>query len=257
MTLRNLTKLSIAFVFFTFLSGFRGCYVSGQATGPVYAPPGGTVVVETVTTVPVLTGDIELTVFAPAASAVTPDTVTFNVTVREGGAFGPVVLKGYDYVFDSFGVGVIDIGDLGYGFYDIEVIGMDILGNSVSHAAQGITVDEPLSILTLDLDPVLLSGDVALDLVEPDSGLFSGPIDSIDYVLWEIDPTTGELVFVEQFIDLAYNPWNEPVIGNLNLGTYHLEVVAYDVFGVGIYEFAGSFNHDNHTTFLPVNLWYL
>lgn len=257
MTLRNLTKLSIALVFFTFLSGFRGCHVSGHTTETVYTPAGGTVVVETITTVPLLTGDIELTVFAPVLSAVSPDTMTFNVTVREGGAFGPVVLKGYDYVFDSLGVGVIDIGDLAYGFYDIEVVGFDVLGNSVSHAAQGITVNESLSVLTLDLSPVVLSGDVALNLVEPDSGLFSGPIDSIDYVLWEIDPTTGELTFVEQFIELAYNPWNEPVIGNLNLGTYHLEVVAYDVFGVGIYEFAGSFTHENQTTFLPINLWYL
>jgi hypothetical protein len=259
MKSRNLSTLIVGFVFFTLLSGFRGCHVSGEVAGPVHGhghAPAGPVYVDTTPTQVVYAGDVALTVYAPPMSLLTPDTYSFNITVRESGAFGAIVLQGFDYRFDPYGVGVIDIGALPYGFYDIEVVGLDMFGSSVSYAAQGLVVDESLVILTLDLDAVTFSGDVMLDIVEPDSGLYGGPINEIDYILWEIDPSTNELILVEQWFGIYFDPWNPLVIGSLGLGDYYIEVLARDMFGNAIYEFSGTFAHVGEATFLPVPLWY-
>jgi hypothetical protein len=255
----RISRLIIGFAFFTILCGFRGCYVSSAIEEPAVVVTEPAVVVTHTTTVvepapaPVIyMGDIELSVYAPASSAFTPNSERFNVTLREGGAFGATVLTGDDFLFDAFGQAAIDITALPYGYYDLEVVGFDLFGNSVSYAAKGIMVDEAMTFVTIDLEAVTFSGDVVLDLVEPDNGLFAGPIDTIDYTLWEIDPVTNELTFVEQFHALEVDAWSAPSIASLALGEYYIEVFAYDVFGDNTYEFAASFSHETNTTYLPV-----
>ena len=258
---KTLTKLFMAFAMFTLLTGARGCHsTAGSSSYTSYpAPPvgGGTVVSgpgTVVTPAPVLyTGDIGLTVF----SAMTPDTETFNVTVRESGAFGPVILEGGGFVFDPTGAGALDILELPYGFYDIEVVGLDFFGNAVSYAATGVTIDEPFINVTMELEPVSFTGDVVLELYAPDGGIYEEPIDTVDYFLWEVDSITGELIFVEEMVEQAFFSWDPPVIGALESGSYYIEVYAYDAFGYNIYEFGGDFEHDAELTYLPIDLWYV
>lgn len=200
-------------------------------------------------------GDIALTVYAPAVSPMTPNTVGFDVTVRKGSAFGPIVLQGYGYHFDAYGVGVLDLAELPYGLYDIEIVGKNAFGDSVSFAATSIALEAPFVSAPLSLEPVTLAGDVVLELYEPDGGMY-GPIDTIDYILWELDPTTGQYTMVEQIAELPAGPLDTPVIAALQLGTYYIEVDAYDVYGYRIYSWAGDFDHTSQSTFLPVAMWY-
>lgn len=266
-TLALATKLIVGLALFSVITGFRGCTVSGgSGTYSTYTapPPDGSVIVSgpgtpapgPVSTPVVYVGDLALTIYAPAYSPVTPDTASFNVTIREGGAFGPVVLQGNSYALDIHGAGALDLLDLPYGYYDVEVVGLDFLGNAVSHAATGVSIDEPLTSLVLDLEAVDLAGDVVLEVYEPDGGIYSGPIDTIDYLLWELDPVTGQLIFVEQMNMLPFNPWQPPTIASLGLGDYYIEVFAYDSYGYEIYQFGAEFAHSGAVTYLPVQFWY-
>ena len=259
MNTRNAFKLIIGLTLFTLLSGFHGCtYRSGTTASVTSSSPTGSVVVTTVVDepAPVLTGDLALTIFAPKLSGTTAASRRFNLTLREGGAFGPIVIEAKDFEFDAFGVGTVDISDLSYGFYDLEVIGLDMFGTSTSYAATGVSIDEPFSVVSLSLEPALITGDVVMELMEPDAGMFAGPIDSIDYTLWEVDEITGQLTIVETMVNLQFDPWNPPVIPALGLGTYHLELLAFDMLGDPIYGYSNDFTHNAATTFLPVTLFY-
>ncbi len=266
-------RLIAVFAMFTLLTGARGCQANGansSYTGYTSPPPsgGGSVVTGPAgPAVPVdpgpapvapvvFTGDLALTVYAPLFSSLSPDTETFNVTIREGGAFGAVIVEGTGFVFDASGVGALDITELPLGFYDVEVLGIDFFGNAVSYAATSVSIEEPLTYLSLELEPVVQQGDVVLEMYEPDNGAFAGPIDSIDYVLWELDPVTGEYTLVEEMLEIAYTPWEPPVIGALELGNYYIEVYAYDAFGYWIYQFGGDFVHDADLTYAQIDLWY-
>ncbi len=234
--------------------GAGGGYVAVDPTPPPVVITGPTAPVPSV---PIIyTGDLALTVYAPALSSLTPGSVGFNVTIREGGAYGPIALKGQGYEFDVFGTGVLDVVELPYGLYDVEVVGLDFYGDAVSYAAVTVTVEEPYVGLQLDLEPVTFSGDILLDLYEPDGGLYAGPIDTVDYVLWELDPTTGTYTLVEEIFELPAGPLDSPMIASLQLGEYYLELDAYDVYGYRIYEWAGEFSHASESTFLSVPLWY-
>lgn len=258
-----LSKLATLFAMFAMLTGARGCYTASPSgnysyTGYSSPPPGGGVIIEEeiiVTDPAYYYGDISVTVYAPQLSGTTPDTQTFAVTVREGGPFGQVVVAGTDFVFDAYGVGAVDITDLPYAYYDIEIVGVDMFGNSASYAAASLTLDEPLVTIALELEAVTYQGDVVLDLYEPDGGLYAEPIDTIDYFLWEVDPLTDELIFVEQMTELPV-AFENPTIPALELGNYYIEVYAYDAFGYPIYEFGADFAHDSELTFLPVDFWY-
>jgi hypothetical protein len=201
-------------------------------------------------------GDTALTVYAPELSSITPDTTDFRVIIRAGGAFGPVVLETTLMPFDFAGVGMLDIFDLEYGFYDVEVTGFDFLGNLVSHAASSLNVNEPLESLVLSLDPIVFTGDVMLDLYAPYGGAYDNPIDTIDYVLWEQDPVTGEFTLVEEMIELPFYSFDPTIIANLELGTYFIDVYAYDAFGYLMFEGSTSFIHNNALTSVPVDLLY-
>jgi hypothetical protein len=207
-------------------------------------------------TSPVFMGDLALTIYAPELSGSTASTTRFNLTIREGGAFGPIAIEAKNFEFDAFGVGTVDIFDLAYGFYDVEVVGLDLFGSSISYAATGVSIEEPFSALTLLMESAIIAGDVVLNLMEPDAGMFAGPMDTIDYTLWEIDSVTGQLIIVESMTELPFDPWNALVIAGLELGQYHLELAVFDMLGYPIYGYSSDFSHNAVTTFLSVPLWY-
>lgn len=254
------SKLFLALSLFTLLTGARGCTVEGSSYGTHHAPP--TYVEEEVVVVTTTTsngpalylGDVALTVYAPNGAY--SESESFMLTVREGGAFGPVVLSGDGFVFDGHGVAAVDLLDLAYGYYDVEIVGFDTYGDTVSYAAVGMSVQEPLTSVFMDLESTLISGDVVLDMYEPDGGIYSEPIDTVDYAVWEIDPATGDLIFVEEMFGLFWAPHSPPVIGSLELGDYYIEAFAYDAYGYPIYEFGGEFSHVSNPTYVPMHLWY-
>ncbi len=271
MTRKNLIlipKLLCAVAMFTLLTGARGCQTTAGSSSytsyPAPPPTSGHVVggpvdsgVPLPAPAPILyTGDLALTAYAPVMSSLSAETETFNAIVREGGAFGPVILEGGGFVFDAYGVGAVDLLELPYGFYDIELVGLDFFGNAASYAATSISIDEPLASLAMELESTSYAGDVVLELYAPDGGIYENPIDTVDYFLWEVDELTGELIFVEEMAELQYFDWDPPVIGALELGSYYIEVYAYDAYGYNIYEFGGDFDHDADLTYLPVDLWY-
>ena len=260
-------KLALIVSLFTMLTGARGCSfattTSTYDTYPVPPPPtSGNVYVgggnsTPVSTVPaVYYGNAALTVYAPVQSLVTPDTVDYRVIVRADSAFGPVVLETAFMPLDAMGVGMLDLLDLEYGFYDVEVTGFDVFGNLVSHSARSLNVNEPLEVITVSLDPVVFSGDVMLDLYTPYGGQFDPPMDTIDYVLWELDPVTGEYTLVEEMIELPFFSFDPTVIANLQLGTYLVDVYAYDAFGYLLYQGSTSFTHNDSLTMVPIDLMY-
>ena len=263
----NAARLVVGLALFTMLTGARGCSVQSSGSGyTTYgSSPAGTVVSGPVHSAPapipvsssvIYQGDVALTVYSPLVSSVTPETVSFNVTVRSGGAFGPVIVEGSGFVFDGFGVGAVDIVDLEFGFYDVEVVGLDAFGSVVSYAASGLTVEEGLTSLVMELEATSFAGDVVLELYAPDGGQFENPIDTVDYVLWEVDAVTGELIFVEEMTELLYLSWDPVTIASLQLAEYYIEVFAYDALGWEIYQFGGYFTHDADVTYMPVDLWY-
>ena len=259
-------KLTLILTFFTLLTGARGCSFGTASysydTYPTPPPPtsGDVYVGGDIVPVPaapaIYYGDTALTLYAPALSSITPDTTDFRVIVRAGSAFGPVVLESTLMPVDLNGVGMVDLLGLEYGFYDVEITGFDFLGNLVSHAATSLTVNEPLEVLTVTLDPVVFSGDVMLDLFAPYDGQFDPPMDSIDYVLWELDPVTGEYTLVEEMVELPFFSFDPTVIANLTLGTYLIDVYAYDAFGYLLFQGSTSFTHNNALTMVPVDLMY-
>lgn len=262
MTTNFLTasKLFFALSLFTIFTGARGCTVEGGSYETYRAPPTyveeEVVVVTTSGTVsPALyLGDIALTVYAPDGAYSLSE--SFMITVREGGAFGPVVLSGDGFVFDGHGVAAVDLLDMAYGYYDVEIVGFDVYGDTVSYAAVGMSVQESLTSVFMDLESTLISGDVVMEIYEPDGGSYAAPIDTIDYAVWEIDPATGDLIFVEEMFGLVWEPWNPPVIGSLELADYYIETFAYDAYGYPLYEFGGEFSHVSNPTYVPMHLWY-
>ena len=299
--LKTTLNLAVGFAFFTFMSGYGSCqggagysqpgggvavgggyesdyssggassggtssggYYSGGTSSGGYAPAPLDPVYDI--------GDIALTVYAPWDGL----TTSFDVTIRDGGAYGDIVLQGADFQFDGSGGAAVDITDLPFGYYDLEVVGLDAYGASVSYAATDVTVQEPLTTVTLTLESSTSGytdtgydsgtttqpgystyvGDVVLDILEPDGGMYGNPTSDIEYTLWDLDPVTGQYVFVEQ-LSVAFDPWNPPVIGSLELGEYYIEVRAFDGWGTEQYEFAGSFSHDAETTTVPIDLWYV
>ena len=261
-------QFALLLTLFTLLTGARGCsfgptsYSYDTYPTPPPAPVGTTVVTVSGDVGPVVTapavyyGDAALTVYAPALSGVTPDTLDYRVVVRAGGAFGPVVLETTLMPFDHTGVGMLDLLDLEYGFYDVEVTGFDFLGGLVSHAATSLTVNEPVEALTVTLDPIVFTGDVMLELYAPYGGQYDLPIDTIDYVLWEQDPVTGEYTLVEEMVELPHFAFDPTLIENLELGTYFIDVYAYDAFGYLLFEGGTSFLHNDALTSVPVDLMY-
>jgi hypothetical protein len=203
----------------------------------------------------VLYGTVAMTVYAPEPSEFANDTETFLITLRSGGIVGPVVLESQEFSFGGDGVEGIDLLDVAYGYYDVSIVGLDGAGNAVSFAAAGVTVDEPVVTAILALEPTSLTGDVVLNLQEPDGGLLSGPITTLDYSLWERDSTTGELLHVQEMLSVAVDLFDMPIIEDLLLGDYTIQITAYDAFGQAVYEFVGDFTHESKTTFLPVVLW--
>ena len=257
--MKNLGIAFLSLAAFTLLTGARGCTIETGAYEYTTYPNapydgGGTVYVQP----PVAGwyGDLSLQVHAPASSFATPLTESYNVTIREGGAFGAVVVSRSGMPINGVGVGRLDLVDLPYGYYDVEVLGLDYFGNVVTHAATGVTVDHSVVYLTLDLDPVSFVGDVMMEIYEPDGGAFAGPIASLDYAIWERDPASGQYILVEQLFEQSFNPWSSPVIGALEFGQYYIEVFAYDSYGYNIYDFNAEFTHDGALTVLPVTFQY-
>jgi len=249
----------IAFAAFTMLTGARGCSFeagSYEYDGYVDTPyaGGGTTYVSP-PPVSGWVGDLALTIATPGVGALTPATESVRVTIRQGSAFGPVVYTEAVPV-DYYGEAAVDIYGLDYGFYDLEIVGLDYYGQSVSHAATGLTIDSSIRYTTVQLEPVSFGGDVTLDVYEPDGGYYAGPIDTIDYSLWEYDPSTGQYIIVEELSQLPYSPWDAITIGNLGLGDYYIEVFAYDVWGSLIYDFNAEFAHSASLTVLPVTFQY-
>ena len=257
---RTLTRLGIGLVALSLL--LVGCDLRGYRTVPPTTSthyPGGPVYSDgVISTGPAVAyvGDLALTVYAPAPSAYTADTVSFNVMLRRGGAFGPVVVDTVGFGLDAWGVGAVDLAELPYGLYDVSITGADLFGSAVSYAATTVNISESYGSLVMQLEPVTFAGDVVLDLYEPDGGLYENPVDTIDYTLYELDPLTGNLVFVEAMVEVPVDPWNPVVIAQLELGDYYLELSAYDLYGYRIYDWWGDFGHDAETTFLPIDLWY-
>ena len=262
---------------FTLLTGARSCsggYGSSYAyeetgyytdDGYYYEEPVGTTVVvgggTYIEPVPVgvdVVGDLALTIYAPYDDGVSPFTQTFGITVRQDSAYGPIILEGRDYTFDASGAGALDLTELGYGLYDVEVVGFDAYGASVSYAATTVTVDESLQYLTLELEntAVIVTGDVALDLQVPDSGVYNGPVDSFDYYLWQWDPISGQYVFVESVGYVPFDSYDMPILPALDLGWYYLEIDAFDYAGVKNYIYSGEFEHTANLTSLTVWLDY-
>lgn len=261
---------------FTLLTGARSCsggaaYPTGYETYPVEPGPAIPVGGGVVTPGPaLLIGDIALTAYA------TPETMTFNVIVREESAYGPVVLEGTDFVFDAAGAGAVDIVDLPYGLYDVELVGLDAWGAAVSYAATSLVIEEPVTVVSMVLESTLASpapvpvdpgpvvvveptveiGDVALDIWEPDGGAIAGYTDTIDYYLWVWDEWAADWVFVESIGYIPFDPAEPPIIPSLTFGSYYLEVDGFDVMGARIYAFSGSFDHYASWTSLPVDFDY-
>jgi hypothetical protein len=253
------TTLTLRVIFtlaaFTLLTGARGCSFdagSYEYTGYPTTPHdgGGTVYVGPPQS-STWFGDVSLSVFAPHGPS---DSVT--VTVREGSAFGAVVVAYSDVPLSHNGSAVLDMFDVAYGYYDVEVLGLDVYGNVVSHSATGLTVERSMTYLSLELEPTTIAGDVMMEVYEPDGGVYAGPIDTLDYSLWEYDSYTGEYIIVEQMSNIPFNPWDAPVIGNLEMGDYYVEVFAYDAFGYLIYDFNAEFGHSAAVTVLPVAFQY-
>lgn len=272
---KKLAQALAGVAFFTMMTGYGSCqggagysnpggsvevgYESGYPTGGspsggyAPAPSNGGYAPAPAPLDPVYdVGDIALTVYAPWDGL----TSSFDVTLRDGGTYGDIVLQGADFVFDGSGVAAVDITDLPFGYYDLEVVGLDVYGNSVSYAATGVTLQESLTTVTLTLESSTVAGDVVLDILEPDGGMYGNPTTELDYILWEVDSVTGQYVFVEQ-LTVAFDPWSPPIIGNLELGEFYIEVRAFDAGGTEQYEFAGSFSHNGETTTVPIDLWYL
>ena len=260
-------KLALILALFTMLTGARGCSfgTSSYSYDTYPTPPpatGGNVYVGGGDVVPVPSapavyyGDTALTIYAPPLSGLTPDTVDYRVIVRAGGAFGPVALETTMMSFDINGIAMLDLLGLEYGFYDVEITGFDFLGNLVSHAATSLNINEPLEVLTMTLDPVVFAGDVMLDLYAPYGGQFDMPMDTIDYVLWEMDPVTGEYTLVEEMVELPFYSFDPTVIANLELGTYLIDVYAYDAVGYLLFQGSTSFVHNDALTMVPVDLMY-
>ena len=201
-------------------------------------------------------GVIAITAYAPATSSLTPDTQRVMLTVREGGAYGPVLIQPTEFELEANGTVAIDVVDVSYGYYDIEVVGLDLFGNNVSYAATGITLDEPIVSVSLDMAPVTFAGTVLLDIVEPADDGFTGPAYSFDYILWEKDPMTGTLTFVEEITEIELDGWTMPMIENLELGDYTIEAFGFDAFGNLIYEYAADFSHEAEETVVPIFFWY-
>jgi len=178
------------------------------------------------------------------------------VTVREGGAYGPVLVQPSEFVMETNGTVAIDVVDVPYGYYDIEVVGLDLFGNDVSYAATGITLDEPIVSVSLDLDPVTFAGTVHLDIIEPTEDAFTGPAYSFDYILWEKDTVTGDLTFVEEITEIVLDGWTMPTIENLELGDYTIETFGFDIYGNLIYESVSDFTHQMEETVVPIFFWY-
>ena len=234
-----------------------GCELHGTyPNGPVVVfddhPP---VIVTTPATSPLL-GTIAITAFSPMDSAFLTETDRALVTVRSGSAFGPVVIEPTSFFFDEDGLLSLDIVDLPYGYYDIEMVGLDIMGNNVSYAASGLTLNEPIESLSLSLEQIHFSGDVFLDISEPTWDAAVNPVNTIDYTLWDQDPLTGELTFVEYGSGLFYDGLSMPMIADLEFGQYHLDVQGFDVFGTQTVSFAGDFEHSGQDTLVLIDFWY-
>jgi len=227
--------------------------------------PGGTMVVvddapPVIVTPPIdatpLLGTIAITAFTPIDNAFTTATDRALVTVRRGSAFGPVVIEPVSFYFDEDGLMSLDIVDLEYGYYDIEMVGLDIMGNNVSYAASGLTLNEPIESLSLTLEQIQFSGDVYLDISEPTWDFDTYPVSAIDYTLWDRDPLTDELTFVESGFNLAYDGLTMPMIADLEFGQYHLDVQGFDPFGNQTVAFTGDFAHSGQDTLVSVDFWY-
>ncbi len=274
--LRRASAVLGGLIAFTLLTGARSCsggsaYSAGYETYPVEPGPAIPVGGGVVNPGPaLLIGDIALTAYA------TPETMTFNVIVREESAYGPVVLEGLDFVFDAAGAGAVDIVDLPYGLYDIELVGLDAWGAAVSYAATSLVMEEPVTVVSMDLESTLASpapipvepapvvpvepvtgiGDVALDIWEPGSGTTAGYTDTLDYYLWVWDEWIGDWAFVESVGYIPFDPAEPPVIPSLTYGSYYLEIDGFDVTGSLIYFFSGTFDHLSPWTSLPVDFGY-
>ena len=203
-----------------------------------------------------LLGLISVTGYAPALSSLTADTESVIVTVRDGGAYGPVLIEPTEFQMEANGTVAIDVVDMPYGYYDIEMVGLDLFGNNVSYAAAGISLTEPIASLSLELEAVTFSGSVYLDIVEPADDGITGPAVSLDYILWEKDTVTGELTFVEEMTQVPLDGWNLPVIENLELGEYTIEVYGFNVFDELIYDAVAEFSHEYEETVVPIFFWY-
>jgi len=235
-----------------------GCEIYGpRPLGPpviIDAPPGE--IVTPPVDPSVWFGAISITAYAPPVTSLTPNTQSVMVTVREGGAYGPVLVQPTEFDLEANGTLAVDVLDVPYGYYDIEIVGLDLFGNNVSYAATGITLDEPIVSVSLDLDPITFVGAVRLDIVEPADDGFTGPAYSLDYILWERDVVTGELTFVEEITEIELDGWTMPVIEHLELGEYTIEAFGFDAYGNLIYEYVVDFSHDTEETMVPIFFWY-
>ena len=232
---------------------FHGTYpdgtmvvVDGPAPVVVTSPPASTQ----------LLGTIAVTAYAPVALGSSTDTVSTLVTVRSGSAFGPLVLQPETFTFDADGLLSLDIVDLPYGYYDIELVGLDSMGSNVSYAAGGLTLNEPIESLSVTLEQNQFSSDVYLDINEPTWDPLINPVHTLDYILWDRDSITGELTFVEQATGVFYDGISMPMIADLSFGQYRLDIQGYDIFGLQTVAYVGDFEHADVDTLVSINFWY-
>lgn len=255
MRATHITSLLLSAASFVALTGARGCS-AGVSAGTGYSAvdyyePAPVVVVSPGPVTPVLlVGDVALTVMTPGLE-VPGTTQSFRVVVRADSAYGPVVLDGADFVFDANGVAPVDLTDLPYGLYDIEITGFDAWGGVSSYGAATVILDEGTAYVSVTLESslaVVTQGDVALDLVAPDGGAYAPPIDTIDYYLWAYDPSTDAFTFIESVGYIPFDPYAAVVVPGLGFGSYYIEVDAFDVEGFRIYTYAGNFYHAGELT---------
>ncbi len=244
----------------TYSSG--GVVASGHVSAgpaPIYAPAPAA---------PVggfYSGNIALTVYTSDY-----ETMTFDVTLREGGSAGPVVLAGQGYRIDS-GVTTLDLVDLPYAYYDLELVGVDAWGNAVSYAATGLTLDEPAAVVTLTLANTAIASPVApapvapapvasyaadlyVTMLLPDGGYYA-PAYDFDYTLYQVD-AAGQYITVESRQYVPFDASGLLYLPALDLGTYYLMIDAYDAAGARAYTFEGFIDHVSVPTDVAVTLSY-